>query len=152
MPRDQAESGPSAGIFSADASAVFERLKEGVRERAAAGGAGRRNRTRTSSRGDAERFWAVAVDRPIERRPGALGPLLYFAKRVVRKLVRWYVGPFAAEQRSFNAAVLRVADEQSERVDRLREALDRQVEDGAARAAELALTLEAIRRLEDEAG
>ena len=31
--------------------------------------------------------------------------------------MRWYVEPFAAEQRRFNAAVLRLADALSERVD-----------------------------------
>jgi SAM-dependent methyltransferase len=68
--------------------------------------------------------------------------------RVVRKLVRWYVGPFAAEQRSFNASILRVADEQSERLDELRAVLERQAADNAARSAELALALETLRRLE----
>ena len=33
------------------------------------------------------------------------------AKFVIRKLVRWYVEPLAAEQRAFNIAVLRLADD-----------------------------------------
>src|SRR5512133_759688 len=122
MPGEETERGAAAGIFSADASAVFERLKEDVRRRSRRSGNGRSGRAHESGRGDAERLWAVSVDRPIERRRGPLGPLVYVVKRVMRKLMSWYVGPFAAEQRSFNAAMLRVADDLSERADDLRAA------------------------------
>ena len=38
-------------------------------------------------------------------------------KRAVRKLMRWYVEPVAAQQRSFNLAVLTLVDELAERVE-----------------------------------
>jgi O-antigen chain-terminating methyltransferase len=56
------------------------------------------------------------VDGPIERRPGLRGTLVYGVKRVLRKLMSWYVGPFAADQRNFNQAVLRLVDELDARV------------------------------------
>jgi hypothetical protein len=38
-------------------------------------------------------------------------------KSVLRKLMRWYVEPVAAHQRTFNVAVLSVVDELAERTD-----------------------------------
>ena len=38
-------------------------------------------------------------------------------KRVLRKLMRWYVEPLAADQRVHNSAVLRLVDALSERAD-----------------------------------
>ncbi|HLG09050.1 MAG TPA: hypothetical protein VI409_10330 [Gaiellaceae bacterium] len=40
-------------------------------------------------------------------------------KAALRKLMRWYVEPLAYDQRSFNAASLRLIDDLSEQVDRL---------------------------------
>ncbi|MBA2641392.1 MAG: hypothetical protein H0U82_00530 [Actinobacteria bacterium] len=40
-------------------------------------------------------------------------------KAVLRKLMRWYVEPVAYDQRSFNAAALRLVDDLQEQVDRL---------------------------------
>jgi uncharacterized protein YlxW (UPF0749 family) len=40
-------------------------------------------------------------------------------KAVLRKLMRWYVEPLAYDQRSFNAALLRLVDDLQEQVDRL---------------------------------
>ena len=124
MPGEASEKRSSAGISSADASAVFERLKDEVRRPPEAPRNGGRDRSGLTARSDAERLWSVAVDRPIQRRPGVRGALVYPLKRVLRKLMSWYVGPFAAEQRSFNAAVLRVADELSVRLDELRADLE----------------------------
>ena len=42
-------------------------------------------------------------------------------KVVLRKLMRWYVEPLAYDQRSFNAAVLRLLDDLDERVRKLEE-------------------------------
>jgi len=120
MPAREDETARSAGISSADATLVFERLKEEVRRPEAASGPSRTPAARASARGEAERLWSVAVDRPIERRSGIRGALVYPAKRVLRKLMSWYVGPFAAEQRSFNAAALRLSDELSVQIDELR--------------------------------
>jgi SAM-dependent methyltransferase len=135
----------SAGVSSVDSSAVFERLKEEVRGRRPAAGDGRNAPAQVSARSEAERLWTVAVDRSIERRPGVRGAFVYPVKRVLRKLMSWYVGPFAAEQRSFNAVVLRLADELSEMVDEVRA----RVEVESAEQAELAIRLEG--RLESEA-
>jgi SAM-dependent methyltransferase len=67
----------------------------------------------------AEELWAVSADRPFLYRPGRLGRLRGLAlvplKVVLRKLMRWYVEPLAADQRRFNAAVLRLADSLAER-------------------------------------
>jgi hypothetical protein len=57
-------------------------------------------------------------------------------KRVLRKLMRWYVEPVAAHQRTFNSASLALVDELAERtaaevarlerrIDALEEQLDR---------------------------
>ena len=40
-------------------------------------------------------------------------------KAVLRKLMRWYVEPLAYDQRSFNAAALRLVDDLQKQVDRL---------------------------------
>jgi O-antigen chain-terminating methyltransferase len=66
----------------------------------------------------------VAVDAPIERRPGLRGALVYATKRFLRKLMSWYVGPFAVDQRNFNHTVLRLVDELDERLDAARTAAD----------------------------
>jgi O-antigen chain-terminating methyltransferase len=96
-----------------DVQALFERLKHEV-ERAGAGNGGLRSRARAA----AERFWPVSAERPIERRPGAKGLVAYPVKQVLRRLMRWYVEPLAAEQRGFNDAALKLIDDLSERLDR----------------------------------
>lgn len=106
---------------------MFERLKAEVRGRTApvvADGSDRQFEARL----EAERLWAVAVDVPIERRPGLRGRLVFSVKRVLRKLMSWYVGPFAANQRAFNAASLRVSDELREYVDETRGGLEQRLE------------------------
>jgi len=70
-------------------------------------------------RGLAERFWAVTADKPLERRPGVKGGLAFQAKRVLRKLMRWYVEPAFIEQRMVNDALLRLIDDLSRRVEQL---------------------------------
>jgi hypothetical protein len=40
-------------------------------------------------------------------------------KAVLRKMMRWYVEPLAYDQRSFNAAALRLIDDLEDRVNRL---------------------------------
>ncbi|MGH3131994.1 MAG: class I SAM-dependent methyltransferase, partial [Gaiellaceae bacterium] len=66
----------------------------------------------------AERFWLVSAERPLERRPGLKGALLHPVKGVLRKLMRFYVEPVAAEQRAFNDASLKLVDAVSEELDR----------------------------------
>ncbi len=89
---------------------VYARLREAV-DRGA--------RDLASTRGLAERFWPVSAEKPLERRPGAKGRLAFQAKRVLRKLMRWYVEPALAEQRIVNDALLRLVDDLSRRVDEL---------------------------------
>lgn len=79
------------------------------------------------ARSDAERYWAVTADRPFLYKPGRWGrlrgTLLVPAKAVLRKLMRWYVEPPFAQQRDFNARVLRALDELSGRIDMVGEQL-----------------------------
>jgi hypothetical protein len=80
---------------------------------------GRDARDVPSTRGLAERFWPVSADKPLERRPGLKGWASFQAKRVLRKLMRWYVEPAFAEQRIVNDALLRLVDDLVRRVDEL---------------------------------
>ncbi len=57
-------------------------------------------------------------------RPGVRGGLGTPVKAVLRKLMRWYVEPLAYDQRSFNAAALRLIDDLQDQVDRLQAELD----------------------------
>src|SRR5205823_4436444 len=87
---------------------VYARLKEAV---------DRGSRDVASTRGLAERFWPVSADKPLERRPGPKGWLAFQVKRVLRKLMRWYVEPAFAEQRIVNDALLRLVGGLARRVE-----------------------------------
>ena len=121
MPSPSPENPVSAGISAngePDVAALFERLKEEVRRSGAApgvhveGGA----QERFAARAEAERLWPVSADRPLQLRPGLRGKLGNPVKAVLRKLMRWYVEPLAYDQRSFNAAALRLIDDLEARV------------------------------------
>ena len=100
-----------------DVAAVFERLKQEVRGTAPRfGDDPARTQVRLSVRDQAERLWPISAERPLV---GKGGPV----KAVLRRLMRWYVEPLAADQRAFNDAVLKLIDDLSERVDRLTEAV-----------------------------
>ena len=94
----------------ADVDRVYEELKRAIDRDA---------RDPAAMRALAERFWPVSADKPLERRPGPKGWLAFRVKRVLRKLVRWYVEPAFSEQRIVNDALLRVVDDLSRRVDEL---------------------------------
>lgn len=114
--------GASAGISEngeVDVAALFEQLKQEVRRSGAAPGGPLSGDDRGAARAEAERLWPVSADRPLRLRPGFRGGLGTPAKFVLRKLLRWYVEPVAYDQRSFNAAVLRLIDEQEGRIARL---------------------------------
>ena len=68
-----------------------------------------------ATRQQAEELWAVTADRPFLSKPGRWGQLrgslLAPVKLVLKKLMRWYVEPALMDQRTFNAAVLRLVDE-----------------------------------------
>ena len=95
-----------------DVAELFARLKAEVR----ASGPRRADVTpaqvRLSARDQAERLWAVSAERPIAGRGGPV-------KRVLRRLMRWYVEPALADQRLFNDAVLKLHDDLDERLSRL---------------------------------
>jgi hypothetical protein len=103
--------------------AIFERLRDEVRSRPAPQQDGHSKDTvpitPLPSRPRAERAWAVTAERPFENPPTRGGRIrgLVFApiKRVLRKLMRWYVEPVAAHQRTFNSASLALVDELAER-------------------------------------
>jgi hypothetical protein len=99
-----------------DIAGIFTRLRDEIRTNPDA------------SRARAERVWAVTAERPFEqsptRRRGVQVYLIVPVKRVLRKLMRWYVEPIAAQQRSFNLAALTLVDELAEDVRRLERRLE----------------------------
>jgi SAM-dependent methyltransferase len=92
-----------------DVAALFERLREELRRGAADGDA--RGAEFAAGRALAERFWPVTAER------AAGGGVKGFVKRILRKLMRWYVEPLAADQRVFNDSILKLVDALSERSD-----------------------------------
>jgi len=119
MPQDEAEKAESAGV-SVDVEELFQRLKEEVRRSGSDPGAAAGSEDeRRAARAEAERLWPVSADRSLRLRPGVRSGLGTPVKSVLRKLMRWYVEPLAYDQRSFNAASLRLLDDLQEQVDRL---------------------------------
>jgi len=122
MPDAAGENGDLAGISpdsEPDLAALFEQLKHEVRRSGAAPGAAGGGDDRNAARAEAERLWPVSADRSLRLRPGVRGGVGTPAKAVLRKLMRWYVEPVAYDQRSFNAAALRLIDDLEGRVARL---------------------------------
>jgi hypothetical protein len=116
---DTSENGDLAGISSAesvDLSALFEQLKQEVRRSGAAPGEAGGADDRSAARAEAERLWPVSADRGLRLRAGVRGGIATPVKAVLRKLMRWYVEPLAYDQRSFNAAALRLIDDLEARV------------------------------------
>jgi hypothetical protein len=129
MPADDAKNGDSAGVSPSDANVdveeLFRTLREEVRRSGADPGAfGGDEGDRRAARAEAERLWPVSADRSLRLRPGVRGGIGTPVKAVLRKLMRWYVEPLAYDQRSFNAATLRLIDDLQEQVDRLQAELD----------------------------
>jgi hypothetical protein len=124
MTSERAESGGSAGV-SVDVDELFRALREEVRRSGADPGAGSAGEEeRQAVRAEAERLWPVSADRSLRLRPGIRGGLGTPVKAVLRKLMRWYVEPLAYDQRSFNAAALRLIDDLQEQVARLEAELE----------------------------
>jgi hypothetical protein len=123
MPSDDAKNGDSAGVSSAesvDVEALFRALRDEVRRSGGDPGAYEGDEDdRRAARAEAERLWPVSADRSLRLRPGFRGGVGTPVKAVLRKLMRWYVEPLAYDQRSFNAAALRLIDDLQEQVDRL---------------------------------
>ena len=101
-----------------DVEVLFTALREEIRRSGAdPGGVGEpQEADRLLARAEAERLWPVSADRPLRLRPGIRGGLGTPVKAVLRKLMRWYVEPLAYDQRSFNAAALRLVDDLEQRV------------------------------------
>ena len=124
MPEREQQTAAAAGISppeEVDVAALFARLREEVRHAPGLDVSNGFNRgvVRTRLRSVAERFWPVTAERPLERRPGPRGALLLPVKKVLRRLMRWYVEPFAADQRAFNDSALKLVDQLFEEVDAL---------------------------------
>jgi hypothetical protein len=134
MPSHDAKNGDSAGFSSTevpspeesvDVEELFRLLREEVRRSGADPGAAAGDpHDRDAARAEAERLWPVSADRALRLRPGVRGGIGTPVKAVLRKLMRWYVEPLAYDQRSFNAAALRLIDDLQEQVDRLRAELE----------------------------
>src|ERR671915_146298 len=119
MPSGRAENGESAGK-AVDVDELFRALKEEVRRSGSDPGAAAGSEDeRRAARADAERLWPVSADRSLRLRPGVRGGVGTPVKAVLRKLMRWYVEPLAYDQRSFNAATLRLLDDLQRQVDEL---------------------------------
>jgi hypothetical protein len=128
MPSGDAKNGGSAGVSaeaSIDVEELFRALREEVRRSGADPGAGAGDEgERRVARAEAERLWPVSADRSLRLRPGVRGGVGTPVKAVLRKLMRWYVEPLAYDQRSFNAATLRLIDDLQDQVDRLQAELE----------------------------
>jgi len=115
MPDEATENGSPAGDSApagVDVAALFAALREEVRRSGADPGASDGDPAdRRAARDEAERLWPVSADRNLRLRPGVRGGVGTPAKAVLRKMMRWYVEPLAYDQRSFNAAVLRLLDD-----------------------------------------
>jgi hypothetical protein len=123
MRSDNGENGESAGI-SVDVEELYRNLRDEVRRSGSEPGGAPGESTgsveeRRAARAQAERLWPVSADRSLRLRPGVRGGIGTPVKVVLRKLMRWYVEPLAYDQRSFNAAALRLIDDLQEQVDRL---------------------------------
>ena len=123
MPDEATDNGfPSAD--EVDVEALFAALRDEIRRSGADPGATGDPGDRQAARAEAERLWPVSADRGLRLRPGVRGGLGTPAKAVLRRLMRWYVEPLAYDQRSFNAAALRLIDDLQEQVDRLQAELE----------------------------
>jgi O-antigen chain-terminating methyltransferase len=143
MSGPEAKNPAPAGISSPeeiDVAALFDRLREELRRGAVHEDS--RGAEFASTRALAERFWPVTAERPAGGGPkGAV-------KRFLRKLMRWYVEPLAADQRVFNDSVLKLVDALSERADAsaaAREQAERLVSELEERLARLERRAPAVR-------
>ena len=129
MPDETTENGVSAGVAAPgeiDVAALFDALREEVRRSGADPGGSADPADRHVAREEAERLWPVSAERPLRLRPGVRGGIGNPVKAVLRRMMRWYVEPLAYDQRSFNAAALRLIDELQEQVDRLQAEVEAQ--------------------------
>jgi hypothetical protein len=118
----------------AEIAAIFARLKEEVRLGTPVrdGSPDRPTARHSQARAQAERAWAVTAERPFQQSPTRRGKVQAYVfvpvKRALRKLMRWYVEPLAADQRSFNLSAIALVDELAERVEAELGRLERRLE------------------------
>src|SRR3954470_20913509 len=120
MSGPEAKNPAPAGISAPDdidVADLFERLREELRR--GVGGGDSAGAEFAATRALAERFWPVTAERPAGGGPKGL------VKRILRKLMRWYVEPLAADQRLYNSSVLKLVDALSERADAATESRER---------------------------
>ena len=117
--------GESEAVEAVDVAALFEALRDEVRRSGVHDAGAPGTADRGLARAEAERLWPVSADRSLRLRPGWRGAVGIPVKWVLRKLMRWYVEPLAYDQRSFNAALLRLVDDQEERIRALEDELAR---------------------------
>src|SRR5437762_1705910 len=112
MSGPEAKNPAPAGISAPDdldVADLFQQLREELgRGAGTGGGAGSEF---AATRALAERFWPVTAEREAGGGPKGV------VKRALRKLMRWYVEPLAADQRVYNSSVLKLGDALSERAD-----------------------------------
>jgi len=100
---------------------LISRLEFELRRSGSANGSAGPGIAPLAARAEAERLAGVTADRPYLYKPGLVGRIrgvvLIPLKFVLRKLMRWYVEPLAADQRAFNASVLRLSDSLLERIE-----------------------------------
>ena len=122
MPEEVGEQGEDTGLGSigeVDVAALVEALRQEVRGSGIDPGGTGGSTDWHAARAEAERLWPVSADRSLRLRPGPRGAIGIPVKWVLRKLMRWYVEPVAYDQRSFNAALLRLVDDQQARITEL---------------------------------
>ena len=118
MPDKATDSGfPS--VTEVDFEALVAALRDEVRLSGADPGAKGDPSDRHAARSEAERLWPVSADRGLRLRPGLRGGIGTPIKAMLRKGMRWYVEPLAYDQRSFNAATLRLIDDLERRIGEL---------------------------------
>jgi O-antigen chain-terminating methyltransferase len=105
-----------------DVVALFEQIQAELRGVAGQEADAEPSATRRAElRLAAERWWSVSAERPIPNRGGPLGAVIVLVKKVLKKLMRWYVDPLAHDQRTFNDAALKLVDDISRDLDWTRE-------------------------------
>jgi len=127
VPEEAGEQGSDTGLEGngeVDVAALFDELRAQVRRSGVDPGGTGGVSDWHAARAEAERLWPISADRSLRLRPGLRGALGIPLKWILRKLMRWYVEPVAYDQRSFNAALLRLVDDQQARIARLERELE----------------------------
>ena len=123
MPAEPSTSGADSAApepARVDVDELFASLRAEIRRSGADAGGGQGDPDdRLAARAEAERLWPVSADRGLRLRPGVRGGIGTPVKWVLRKAMRWYVEPLAYDQRSFNAAALRLIDDLQARIEEL---------------------------------